>query len=171
VSSGTHRRAAICGLLFSRRPFAIGRLVIAIVVYALKRQPFRPEAHIFEEVFESEPSFAHRNPSTAVIRIFGSSRIQAPSFHRTPNTVLRYIFPVLRKAMFCFPFGCEFSIQAAAAFGETTTQVSPHGDFFFPAIALAYPIGVLSAARRESHGYQTPEASSNKTLSEAHVVL
>jgi len=81
--------AAVTKLIHERRPSYISRLIVAVVVNAIKRHPVRSPTNIREEGRKIiSPFFAHRNTSTAVIPkslVFG---IKAPGFYSAPHRIL-----------------------------------------------------------------------------------
>lgn len=79
----------IRGLLFSRGPAAIGRLVVAIGVYAVNRVMRRPGAHISKEAAERlAPAITHSDAAPAIAGIIGRGEPIAPPQHRGPASEL-----------------------------------------------------------------------------------
>lgn len=74
-------------LLFHSRPPAVSRLVVAVVVDAIKRKSGRFLAHVSQEVLKRRPAFANRNPSAPVIPERFSEGICASLNHRGPTGI------------------------------------------------------------------------------------
>jgi hypothetical protein len=59
-------RSSVSCLLYSRRPSAIARLIVAVVVDPVERQAGRLLPHVFEEVGKTPPPFAHGDSSVSI---------------------------------------------------------------------------------------------------------
>ena len=80
-------RPLVGSLLLRRRPAAIRELVVPVVIFAVKSEPWRPLAHIGEEVFKDVPSSADGNATAAVILPFGGLRIRTSLLHASPRLI------------------------------------------------------------------------------------
>lgn len=91
--------AAIIALLLIGGPLAVGRFVIAIVVFALDRVLLRgPSPHIQEEAlksrnsaFSKSPSLAHRDSSPHVAFFLVGPFVRTATFDGAPVRVFRKI--------------------------------------------------------------------------------
>lgn len=82
--------ARVIRLLRRRRPSAVARLVVPIVVYPIDRRTVRARTHVREERREVfAPAIADSNSTAAVVAICAIGRIAASLSHRAPNTVFR----------------------------------------------------------------------------------
>lgn len=79
----------ISHLLLSRRPSAISRLVISIIVDAVKGQSRRLVPHVLKKVFEFHPPLANRDSPASVIFKRRPLRVRAPLNHVPPAYVSR----------------------------------------------------------------------------------
>jgi hypothetical protein len=79
--------STVASLFESRCPSAVARLVIAVVVNALKCQLRRGFSHIGKKIFVSSPSVANRNPATSIGGIFLFIRIKAALAHAHPQAM------------------------------------------------------------------------------------
>ena len=74
-------------LLCVRAPIAIVFFVIPVVVSALKCVPGGwPQPHVFNEIFEFQPSLAHCDAARSVSVVPLIFRIEATIFHMRPST-------------------------------------------------------------------------------------
>jgi hypothetical protein len=81
--------ALVSGLLEVGRPSAIVRLVVTIIVDAVKRQARWSCSHISIEVLETvDPSFTNADTSTAIILVRLMVSVVASTFHADPSPVL-----------------------------------------------------------------------------------
>jgi hypothetical protein len=137
---------AIVALLFNRGPSAIGRFVIAGCV--------DPVTHVGVEGREAtEPSIAHANTLSAVIREIAPPTVQATSLHRTPNRVLG------RRPQAVGALGCDVGIskEATAAPNATGAKVVAGRHMCASAIAEAIP-ETLTTVRRTTHNDKPTES-------------
>lgn len=80
------RVAPIRRLLSSCRPSAVGRFIVPVAVDAIDRvRRGGPRAHVGEEVFESLPSVAYANASTAIIGEPFGAGVRATFAHAAPR--------------------------------------------------------------------------------------
>lgn len=141
-------RPTIVSLFFMSGPAAIARLVVAIVIDAIKRMPWRPRAHMVNKRLEAvSPFVAHSYaaPAVAVVLIIVSVVTSALS------VVPRMIFG-LYGAVCCVAVDQIGRIGlpvAAAAFCMSASKFrAGHGNLF-SAIAKAEPARHSLSARTE----------------------
>jgi hypothetical protein len=147
-----HWSAAVSALLLARSPFAIFRLIVAIVIDALNGQAQRASAHIFKKQLVVVPSFANRYSSASIIMKASVSRILASLDHRMPSLVFAASdVLVLAKAK-----GRKFFSETAAAIASSSLQSGGIYHFFLAAIASAkkihnytFSISIWTALRRK----------------------
>lgn len=72
----------IIGLLGSRRPPAISRLVVARIVNPVKGRAGRARPHIGQKILELLPPVAKGNPAPSIVRINAAVGIAATDAHR-----------------------------------------------------------------------------------------
>lgn len=121
---------ALTKLLGPSCPAAIGRLVIPIRVYPVKRQAVWAFTHIFKKVFEFLPAIADRNPLGSVILPDLGAGVGDPFFHGKPAPICNLLPPLCvhrssvlfvplalflyRSAVFCLGFGDAGGVLTAA---------------------------------------------------------
>ncbi len=87
--SGSNWTSPIVRLLFSSGPFAVIRLIIAIIVDSFDGEfRRRPSTHIFDKLGEIQPSFTNGNPPRPITIEGNILRIIAARFHFQPYRVL-----------------------------------------------------------------------------------
>lgn len=91
--------ASIVSLLFWCRPTAVRWRIIAIIVDAIKHQPWRAAAHVSQKIFESIPAPANSNAASAVTMIGGVIGIETARAHRAPASIFGANFAI---ATICF---------------------------------------------------------------------
>lgn len=78
-------RAAITHLLARRRPAAIARLVVAVVIReTVERAIWRPVAHIGEKVGKHLPAFTDRDAASTITQPIAPLRVCAAAHHVVP---------------------------------------------------------------------------------------
>jgi hypothetical protein len=81
--------AAIVCLRRERRPSAVARLVIAVIVDAVKRQALRASAHVRQKCrIALQPASADANASAAVVCVFRRVWIRASLYRVSPCSIL-----------------------------------------------------------------------------------
>lgn len=107
--------ARVSALLFCRRPLAVARLVVAVIVYAVYLQAFFiARLHIGYEIIHIEPTLADLYAATAITIISMVGWFRASADHHAPN---------IEKRISPRPMsGDRFSLEASAAFGLTSLQ-------------------------------------------------
>ena len=81
--------SCIVGLFQSRRPLAIARFVVAVVVYPLGTHAVWTVPHVRQEVLELLPPLTHCDPTPSVAMVARSLGVFAPGLHRTPDRIDR----------------------------------------------------------------------------------
>jgi hypothetical protein len=76
--------ASIVCLLGPSSPFAIGRVISAIIVDAFKSEAGRATAHVTKEVGKLRPPFAHHDAAATIAMIIMHGWIGAAFVHRIP---------------------------------------------------------------------------------------
>ena len=131
---------AVGNLLFLGCPTAVSGFVVPVVIDAVKRQAGRGFAHICEEVFEDQPTFADGDAAASPIFKAMMSGIEASLFHRSPAAVNARLFGVVSV------FGDDFAVEASAALGSFCGQVSSVEDRLNTTIAQAQPLAIFFTA-------------------------
>jgi hypothetical protein len=150
-------------LFFSGRPFAVRRLVIAVVVNALDCQAGWTRPHIRNEIRVLEPPLAHLDAAAAVVFPLTDIRIDATLQHRDPTIVFRR-----SSAVPAFPV-LEVKSCAAARLGFPALQMVEPSKNMPAAVAPALPVRhslVLSFGAL--HGRQSTKAQSCDILEFGH---
>lgn len=115
-------------LLMACSPSAIFRIVISVIINAVKRVFIcRTWSHVGNKIVEQKPSFANRNPSTSVMTKEFYIRISAASFHCAPSKILG-----LTKIPFFF------ALNTAARFTVATVNISQKFNSFVSTITKAF---------------------------------
>ena len=152
-----------------RRPSAIPRLVISVIVYAVNRMLRRwTRSHICKEGHEVVlPSFADGYPATSPIHKVASSRVMAAPYHLAPRFVLRCsVHPVLGE-----PCPRVVGRKASARFAASTTQVGANNRLNVPAITDALPCSLRSLIWRSTNHGPSMEPLPAKVLHFCHAYL
>lgn len=86
--NGHADRTPIAGLLCSRCPATVRRLVVAVDVFSVQRRSVRSWPHVSQERVERRlPAFAHADSSSAVVLVAAEFRVAAASSHRRPCVI------------------------------------------------------------------------------------
>lgn len=113
-----HACAAIVSLSSAGGPYAIIRLIVAIIIESLKRMSCWRLAHVSEEVFELSPSGAYVDTSAAIAIKAICGRVAASFFHVQPCFVCRRS----THSMSLAAIRCQLAPQTAAGFSFPATQ-------------------------------------------------
>lgn len=145
--------AAIVGLLTLIGPAAIGGLVVAVRVDAVKSEAVGARTHISKESGRVRPpSGAHRNAPATVPVVLVIGRIEAARFRRFPRPVLAAAAPSGRVTM----LGMEsVPNEASTTAGVTAAQLMCLYDGRVPAVTFAVPAGATRGALRASRHNKT----------------
>src|ERR1700683_1085238 len=79
--------ASIDHLLLPRRPAAVTRFVIAVVIDPIQSEGVRTGSHVGEKVFELLPATANGDAASAIAHPVGARGTRAPSHHVPPGVV------------------------------------------------------------------------------------
>lgn len=90
-------RTSVPSLLGRVRPLAVLRLVVSVVVDAVKRQSGRTDAHVGKEIGVAIPSFAYADATTTVEVKASVVRIMAASPHCSPRPIGSGLFDRARS--------------------------------------------------------------------------
>jgi hypothetical protein len=135
-------------------PFAVTRLIIAIVIDAIKlmfKRWTRP--HIGVEVFELHPAATNRDAPTAVFFISRGALSEATRSHPVPYNVFgRLTHPVSSVGR-----DCHFSMKTPAASGFSRSQPSSQDEGNAPAVTKAFPHGAPHNRFFDSFRGEPPE--------------
>lgn len=131
------------GLLASRRPPHVPRLIIAVVVCSLKRMASAwALAHVFEEALKpalsaltKAPSVTDRNAATTIVRISFAAWAVAASQGSAIHLVFRKAGAAVRREV----LGRTLNPAASARRNEPAPQIASCGSIFFSAVAPAAP--------------------------------
>lgn len=157
-----HRNAPVVLLLLDRRPAAILRAVVAIIVDAVKcvrRRWFT--AHISQECWEVvAPAFAHRNAARPIDRIFLGFLIKTAVLSGAPRRILSaHRFAVCLGAL-----RQQFFVQAPTAQSVTISEPFSIDDHDVIARAAAAPPRTITG-RPGRHGDSLNNRQPSKDLS------
>lgn len=146
----------IGGLNSASGPPTIARLVMAVVIDAIKRMLVRGFwPHICQEVYKRiNPSLADRDSTAAVVGVLRSMLVQAPALHRSPRT----IFSRVRSSV-CRSWGLARSAKAPAGDDLLERQLSHTEEPTFSAVALAEPFVTREVIR---HNRQASDSQAGK---------
>lgn len=142
--------ASIAGLLFSRRPSAVGWLVVSVVVYAVYLMSCGwPLSHVGQEVCKRLPSFADGDATSAVSRITNVCFPLASSSHHAPTGIRKTSGLAMRNASLT----SYVALEASTASLSPTHESAPVGQASRSAVAFALPNqeGVPSASCEPNH--------------------
>lgn len=127
---------AIVRLLLSGGPFAVGRLVIAVIVDALQSVARWSLSHVVVERLERlTPTLADRDSTASIVDVSVPARIFATLFHGFPRVV--FWRPV--AAMFGVSDLVPFGAIAPAGHDRPSSQKNARDGFFSAAVASANP--------------------------------
>lgn len=166
--SASHRQKDIVGsvllLLQRRRPAAIPRLVVPIIVDAIDGGPGWPVAHVGKEIPEVQPAVTDANASATVSGVLGVVRIEAAPLHVHPDDVGAPSGTALRTPMFCVARGCGLANQAPAGLCMPAHQAMSQHRRSLPACAFAEPrAGISLFFSKANHG-QPPECLADEVI-------
>lgn len=123
------RAAPITRLFGSRRPAAVTRFVVTVIVAAFDLMLWRRSfSHIRKKVFEAFPSLAHNDPSSAVIWKRRTVAVCTASSDLAPNVPLRGTsetvaqIPAPFTASFFYVLTRLFAPNAATAHNTTSVE-------------------------------------------------
>ncbi len=158
-----HQAASVGPLLFRRRPAAIARLIIAVVIDSVNGMLGRwARPHVGRECLETHsPSLAHRNAASSVVLKICEPAIAASVDHVRPNVVNRST----RHAVLKIHHGGAFSPKAAAACCVAISQMLRLDCFHFATIAPAFPTAIANIRQRS----QPPKSLASPVDSCAHL--
>ena len=156
--------ACVVVLLFPRNPFAVGWLVVAIHVDALKRVARRALAEISEEGLKCHPELTNGNAAAPVFGIFAFVWICASRFHAAPTLVGDcLVHPMSRLDLVRMKgprslFSCKTAARTCAGLAFRHAQLKQRHINHSAAIAAAAPnpIAVFSGSR-PFQGDKAPE--------------
>lgn len=117
-------------------PTAIVRLVVAVIVDAVKRMTVWAHTHVVEEILERfTPSGANLNTTCAVVLIFAAIRVVAATYHLVVGGAQWMIGQSMSSASFC----CKFFLKASATKRSAFQQVTLYNGFLCAAFATTHP--------------------------------
>lgn len=122
------------------RPSAICRLVIAVIIDAVKRCVGRALAHVRKKILKLPPALAHVNPTSAIISKTRMFRVGASLIHIDPNCILTRNCPLSRMPVRGEGFRNAVSLEASAAKSGSKAQFLGVDHFFGSACTTASPI-------------------------------
>jgi hypothetical protein len=141
----------VAGLICSRRPAAVIRLVISVAVNALKSQSRRAFAHVRQELLRGiQPGLANANTASTVVWKFLVRWVQTPCFHVDPGIV----FPSSSEAVSQVGSRRPFFLQAPAGLNSSGAQVEGADNLGSAAVAGAIPVIRRSALSSVADGGQ-----------------
>ena len=145
-------------------PTDIARLVIAVVVYAIKCHTNRTFANVSKKGDKVMPAVANFDAASAVVFVFWCIWIAASLFHPAPSAVQWMAFiACVSVAKLSTPF------SATASFCVAGSKTVANYDAGLAAIALAKPYFVFSLiAANRLNGYKFAKAQSGNILESTH---
>lgn len=126
--------AAVVRLHDTRSPSAIRRLVISVVVDAIKRHLWFRLAHVSEKVLEGQPSVTDDDASSSVFIEMLRVRIEAPLFHSEPNGMNARPGHAVRHIR---PVKCRRSRRTSATVFAATGDRAPRPEMVTPNALLS----------------------------------
>lgn len=113
---------SIVGLSLTSSPFAVIRLVVAIVVTTLKRLLSRTLAHVGKEVFKLLPSRADHDAASSIVSKLRAAWIRAARNHALPNDMGLRAAPSMSarapSGLFCLQASARLSVAASKRAGK-----------------------------------------------------
>lgn len=160
--------AAIVGLLTLIGPAAIGGLVVAVRVNAVKGEAVGARTHVSKESGRVRlPSGAHHDAPATVPVVLVIGRIEAARFRRFPRPVLAAAVPPGRVAM----LGMEsVPNEASAAAGVTGSELTALRNGCCAALAATVPVDPAATPFGASRDEETGEALAGE-IDEPHVSI
>ncbi len=135
---------AVSRLLIGSFPSTIRQLVVPVVVLPSYGMIHRgAKSHIFQELFESEPTVTYQNTTSAISRELGVTRVPTPSQHTGP----RYVRGCFGQAVASISCRYEFVLSTTAGLGFTAYQLGPTNRNDVAAITSAYPSRISAVNR------------------------
>lgn len=160
--------SGISVLLRSGRPLTIVRLVIAVIVYSVKRCAVRSFAHIFSKCGKAiSPSFAYCDSSPTIILERFTAWISASKDHHG----VRPIFRSQASAMFGIflsLFRHPFSSKTPAGNGSALRESQTGNRFFSSAFAPYKPVPAEVLNRVKSSDKKPAELNADEIFSFSH---
>jgi len=153
--------AAIQVLPTSTCPLAVIRLIVSVIVNAVKRETRRLFAHIGEEVSEVTPAITYFDPTATVTQPMIVVRISAALNHRRPCHVFNASVINERMAMFK-------ANLATTTFRVTTAKIISLSDRLLATITKATPKRFLAPFTCWLKSYQYPETLSGQIKFSCH---
>lgn len=130
---------AVARLLFSGRPLAVPGRVIAIVIDALNREPWRARPHVAQEGIKRGPAPANLDASSAVATKVRGAAVVAAIAHALPDLVFAGVRSPVRAN--------NLNLKAAATAVPARPQIADKGKALF-ATGARTNVGPLFAALR-----------------------
>ena len=136
----------VASLLGWRRPLAIIRSVITIIIDSINSHSCRTIPHVGVKCFKGiKPTIAHRDSSGAIPSIFWIIGVVTSPFRACPTSIFRSSSPsmsrvsLVTKAVSGISLYQEFYGKTSAAFDGSRFKVSSRYNRFIAAIANAVP--------------------------------
>jgi hypothetical protein len=129
-------RSTVLCLLTPGRPTAILRLVVAIVVPAIKRMLWSWSlAHVSKKAAVVEPPLANRNAPAAIVFVRWITRLAASATHCFPNFIFRHVGSAMRPQSLAYFVALKATTRASAPISQGTARDEP----FDSAVAATKP--------------------------------
>lgn len=159
----TFRKTTIRSLFPACSPSAIARLIVAVIVNALKgmlRRWLWP--HVGQEILKRvAPMFANRNTTSAVAGISLVTGVEATLLHITPDLIFaRARLPVCGEKLDS-ALNDAFALETTAALRLAASERATAHNQLSAAIATAIPAGVVGAGGMNADHSQTAVAVSS----------
>lgn len=140
----------VSGLLFRRRPAAIPRLIVAVVVDAIYLHAWWHWSHICQKAFKLLPSLTNLDSASTVILILRRVWIGASRLYSGPATIFARISSSCGVAMRYF---CRnLSVETSAAFCFSRSQIACADGHNASACAGALPHRAIYPVSFQSFG-------------------
>lgn len=120
----------------SRSPAAVTRLVVAIILNAIKRSTSGPLAHIGNKVLKRFPALCYADASATILRPAIVSWVRAALNHLHPGCVFSAASEAVRSAA----VACRLFCEATATLSFSRAQALEARYCRFSAIAQAEPL-------------------------------
>jgi hypothetical protein len=152
-------------------PSAIGGLVMAVIVNAIKFRAFRGGSHISKEVLKPQPTLTYGNATTAVIAVCPVARVSAPRQHGTPRPVssrgAHSMSALIKRALSPCHFSGAFFPIATAGLGAAAKKLMAQDRFDRAARTSAQPADVFPSGG-DAKNHKVAERSAGEINHERH---
>jgi hypothetical protein len=132
--------ARVSNLLILRRPAAVTRVVISVVVNTVKRMFLWARTHIGDKGLIGAPSFADGYTASSIAWKVSGVWVSAPLMHSGPDSVLAPSVATGGRSVRGVPDHKHFSVSAPATGSKAIGEISGRGLMCLPAGAVTEPV-------------------------------